>query len=280
MSQYLETVRQVKRKLELLEQKDALESERNILDPEVHKLKIIAHNEQADVENMQGASMKGFLLGLIGKKQEALEKEQAEARIAKQNYDLAFSRLETVLHKLEQCNEELASMDLCEDQLRELIEYPEDASLSVLANCSAKLPEIQDTMTTLMTELITVSKLGAFRSGTGSTSSLAGTDDKLLAAERRAQNLITQLKSELTDFVNHLTPFGISVDIDDLRKIEDDYLTDLFSHPLITSRVDNITIVLRQLRFRLDAVKPVLSNTLEECRREYLRALIAAAAKP
>lgn len=279
MSELQALICQAKQKLELLEQKETLESESAILDAEVRKLKIIAHNEQADVENMQGPSIKGFFLSIMGKKQEALEKEQAEARSAQQNYELAAAKQEAVTYKLKTCMEALESLASCEETLRTLIGYPEDTSFSSLTQCTKKLPEIQDCMTTLMTELVNVSKLGAFRNGTTSTSALAGTDDRLMSAEHKAQNLLIQLKDELRNFTENLIPFGMSVDTGDLAQVEDDYLTDLYTQALITARVDKVTIALRQLRFRLDALKPTLENTSAEYRKEHLRALIAAAEK-
>ena len=242
-------------------------------------MKIIAHNEQADVDNLQGPSLKGFLLGITGKKQELLEKEQAEAHNAQQNYELAVTRQDSVRHKLEKYGEELAVLGHCEENLGKMIAFPEDASFETLIQCSAKLFEIQDLMTTLMTELVNVSKLGAFRSGTASSSALAGTDDRLMSAERRAQTLVTLLKGELKDFSEHLAPFGMFIDISDTENIEDNYLTDLYTNALITARVEKVTVALRQLRFRLDALKPTLENTTAEYQKENLRTLIAAAEK-
>lgn len=278
MVQLQESVLQVKRKLELLDLKDTLESECKILAAEVRKLKIIAHNEQADVENMKSPSIKGLLLTIAGKKQEALDKEQEEARLAQQNYELAAAKLESISYKLDDRLAELKSLDLCEENLRILIGYPEDPSFDTLTQCADKLPAIQDQMTTLMTQLVTVSKLGAFRSGTASTASLAGTDDRLISAEHKAQDLMILLKSEVKDLAENLIPFGMAIDIGDLENIKDDYLTDLYTSALITARVDKVTIALRQLGFRLDAIKPVLISTTTEYQKEYLKALIKAAA--
>lgn len=277
MLELQEAIRQTQLKLELLERKEKLESENKLLDAEIRKLKIIAHNEQADVENMQMPSIRGLLLGITGKKQEILEKEQAEARNAQQNYEFAVTRQESILHKLSQCTEQLVALGACEEKLRQMLSLPEDPSLAILIRCSECTPHIQKQISDMLAELAKVSQLGAFRNGTQSTSALAGTDDKLLAAERKAQNMLIQLKADIKSYAVSLAPFGIVVNSDALQSVTDDYLTDLYTYALITSRVEKITIMLRQIGFQMDAIKPKIAQLTSEKNKKYLRTLLDAA---
>lgn len=272
-----DALRQAERKLELLEQKEKLEAELKLLDTEVHKLRIIAHNEQADVENLNTPGIRGLLLGMTGKKQARLEKEQTEARRARQNYETALSRQESSLSKLNQCTEELASLGNCEEALRQQLSLPKESALITLEKCSADTADIQQQISSLMGALTKISQLGAIRNGTQSTSALADTDDKLRSAEHSAQEMLTQLKADLTILTTNLAPFGMELNCSDLQKISADYLTDLYTYALITSRVENVKVMLRQLGFQMDAIKPRLEQMILVHQKKYLRTLLDAA---
>ena len=75
-----------------------------------------------------------------------------------------------------------------------MLSLSQDTSLATLTQCTAGLPQLQQQIRDLISALAKVSQLAAFRNGTQSTSALAGTDDKLLAAERKIQNMLIQLK--------------------------------------------------------------------------------------
>ena len=66
MSEFQAAYRKTKFKLELLECRERLESEIKLLDAETKRLRIIAHNEQADVENLE-SGITGFFLRVTGK---------------------------------------------------------------------------------------------------------------------------------------------------------------------------------------------------------------------
>lgn len=277
MLELQEVIQQTKLKLELLERKEKLESENKLMDAEIRKLKIIAHNEQADVENMQMPSIRGFFLSIAGKKQEMLEKEQTEARNAQQNYEFAVTRQASVLHKLNKCTEQLTVLGACEEKLRQMLSLPEDSSFVVLTRCSEDTSRIQKQISDTMAAVAKVSKLGAFRNGTQSTSALAGTDDKLLVAERHAQDMLIQLKADVKGYEEKLAHFGIILESDSLQDLKDDYLTELYTYALISSRADKITIILRQIGFQLDAIKLKLAQLTSEKHKNYLRTLVDAA---
>lgn len=278
MTDFKEAYTKTQRKAELLDLTEKLNAERTQLDAEVRRLQIIAHNEQADVDNLESSGIKNILLGLTGKKRERLEKEQSEARNAVQNYELAKSKHESVIQKLDAYAKELASIDSCDESLRKLIGLPEDTTLTVLTQCTADLARIRNDISPLISILAKVTKLGAFRSGTSATSALAGTDDKLLAMERGAQNALIQLQANLQALQENVAPFGISINAAELQNIKDNYLTDLYTSALITTRTEKVTVVLRQIGFQLDAIKPKLAVLVSEERKEYLQSLLDAAA--
>lgn len=278
MTDFKEAYAKTQRKAELLDLMDALKAERKQLDAEVRRFQIIAHNEQADVDNLESPGIKSILLGLTGKKQEQLEKEQNEARNALQNYELAKLKLESVIQKTAICDVELTSLGLCDESLRKLISFQEDTSLTILTQCITDLCRIRDDISPLIGSLSKVSQLAAFRNGTSSTSALSGTDDRLLAMERNVQDTLIQMKSDLHLLQKNVSPFGISIHTTELQGIKDNYLTDLYTSALITARVEKVTVMLRQLGFQLDAIKPNLASLVSKKRKEALRSLLDAAA--
>ena len=276
MLEFQEAYRKTKLKLELLERREKLESESTLLNVEIKRLRIIAHNEQADVENLETPGIKGLLLTISGKKQAYMEKEQAESRTAQENYEFAVARQESTLHKLSQCNEELCLLAACEEDLRQHLNYPKDTVLTTLTYCTTELPRLQESLSTTKEKLAKVTKLGAFRNGTQSTSALAGTDDKLMAAERLAQETLCQFKIDLENFKSDMAPFGINIDTEALQRIEADYLTDLYTYAIITTRVEKVTVILKRIGFQLDAAKPKLESQKAEQQKNYLRSLLNA----
>ena len=182
-----EAIRLTARKLELLEQKEKLEAENKLLEERVRKLKIIAHNEQADVENLNMPGIRRLFLSITGKKQEKLEKEQMEARHAQQNLDAAAAKQDSTLHRLSQYAAELAALGNCEEELRQWLSLPEDAPLLSLEHCSTDLSGTQNLIDDLKKALVKVSQLGAIRNGTQNPIALAGTDDQLRCPPRSAE---------------------------------------------------------------------------------------------
>lgn len=276
--QELQTLlQQTRRKLELLEQQELLTAESRQLDTETHNLKIQAHNEQADVDNLSAPGIQSFFLGLTGRKQERLDKEQAEARHAQQRYASAVARQASVRQQLAECAAELEALGTCEKELQELIAFPENAALSAVVHACTVLPQIQGQINPLIADLETVATLGA--ACQSRTAALAGTVGKLLAAERSTQNKLSQFQADLADFEAAIAPFGIAINTEALHAIKDHYLTDLYTGAIIVSRADNACVALRHAGFQLDAAKPKLAQLQSQYTRLHLQALIDAAGK-
>lgn len=73
-----------------------LQLQREDLQHHVDKLKKIMYNEQADVESLEHINLKSIFYGMIGKKQEKLDKEKLEAYTAKLKYDSAVYELKVL----------------------------------------------------------------------------------------------------------------------------------------------------------------------------------------
>lgn len=270
---------QTSRKLELLELTSRLENERKDLETEVKKRKIIAHNEQADVDNLEAPGLKGFFLGLTGKKQERMEQEQAGARSAKQSFETAQASLAATANQLSIYREELSALGNCDDDLRRFLELPEDSELVKLNQLLSDIPGTQEEITKLIGTLTKVSEWGSVRAATAATAGLAGTDDRLRAIECNAQEMLGLLIQRLTCIRDNAAAFGVSIDIHELEHVEGNYLTDLYTSALIDIRVSNITLKLRQIRLQLDAAYPRICRIIGQKHKDYLRTLLDFADK-
>ena len=264
-------------KLELLERKETLEAEGKRLDGEVKALKIAAHNEQVDVENLKSPSIKGLILSITGKKQEKLEQEQAEARDAQQRYELAVAKQAAVQHKLRECTEELAALGDCEGSLRALISFPEDPALTLLAESGAMLSQIREEITKLIAALGRMSSIGSFRGGAVPGAVIAGMNDSLMASEGNAQRMLIEVKGDLKRLAGNLAVFGIEIETGSLEQFQDDYLMDLYTDAIITLRAEKVTVALRQMGFRLDAAKPKLARLAQDQTKKHLQEVLDAA---
>ena len=75
---------------------DELTRQRRDLEKKVADLNYVRISEQEDVDKLETGSIRNLVLGLLGKKEEMLEKERAELAAAILKYDLAKRELEAV----------------------------------------------------------------------------------------------------------------------------------------------------------------------------------------
>lgn len=73
-----------------------LQSQQEDLSRHVQELKTVMGNEQADVDRLERTSLTAVFYAVIGKKEDMLDKEKAEAYAAKVKYDSAVQELNLV----------------------------------------------------------------------------------------------------------------------------------------------------------------------------------------
>ena len=83
--------------------------------------------EQADVDRLEGHSLAAFFYGVIGKMDEKLTKERAEAYAARVKYDAAARELAAVEEDLERKEAELAQLAGCEARYQETLRRKQEA---------------------------------------------------------------------------------------------------------------------------------------------------------
>lgn len=85
-----------------------LEAERRMLEQQVSELEQIWQQEHEDVERLKGGSLSGFVLSLLGRKEERLQREEVEAVEAKAKYDAAVAAVQFNAEELRRANGRLA----------------------------------------------------------------------------------------------------------------------------------------------------------------------------
>lgn len=93
-----------------------LREQKKDLTARVRELHTIKLDEEADVEQLEGRSLKAFFLNVIGKMDEQLSKERQEAYAARVKYDAAARELAAVEDEINRCEEEFHSLRNCERQ--------------------------------------------------------------------------------------------------------------------------------------------------------------------
>ena len=98
-----------------------LHRQRADLAAQVRQLEAIKLDEQADVDRLEGRSLKAFFYNVIGKMDEQLSKERQEAYAARVKYDAASRELEAVNDDIHRCEAEFRELHDCERQYKEVL---------------------------------------------------------------------------------------------------------------------------------------------------------------
>ncbi len=115
-----------KLKKDLLQIRDLLASERG----KYANLKIQLHKEGRDVKKLEGLSLSGLFLSILGNKEAQLEKERQEYLAARLKYDECKSEVEALEGEELDTTKQLESLAALEDEYRELLAEKEDVILS------------------------------------------------------------------------------------------------------------------------------------------------------
>jgi hypothetical protein len=117
-----------KQKLEkdLLQIRESLAAER----VKYGKLKKQVYKEGRDVKKLEGLSLPGLFLSILGSKEAQLEKERQEYLAAKLKYDECKSEIDALENKEQEVIKQLASLAGLEDKYRELLVEKEAVILS------------------------------------------------------------------------------------------------------------------------------------------------------
>lgn len=264
----------VQQKAELEQQLLDLEAEQKKLKREVFDLRIAANNEQADVASLEGFSVKGFLLGLTGKKEERLEQERQEARHAKYQYDLATARLDGIQRQLEDIPAQLESLGNCEQELllqlqeqlgelpcREQVHYIRHLEETVDAVIA--LRSAGDALLAAADELM--SWIGADRRS-------SVTARKYCMAEDQAMEKLEAYTAAMQSLKAHLAAAQLEMDTSGWQMFDKRYMEGMIFGQM--NRCLEVSEQTRGIDFQLKAVLPKLKNLLRQERIDLMNTLL------
>lgn len=121
---------QCSRKRQLEAQARELRAQRSTLETQVQDLQAVMLEEQADVDRLEGRSLAAFFYNVIGKMDEHLTKERAEAYAARVKYDAAAGELANVEEDLRRTVDELSGLQGCEGRYEAMLREKADAVTS------------------------------------------------------------------------------------------------------------------------------------------------------
>lgn len=274
--QHLESVH-----AELLAQKDELLTR-------VCKLKDASLKEQADVDKLEGGSLKAFFYNVIGKMDEKLTKEREEAYVAAVKYDAAAKELESVEEDLEKNEKELETLLGCETEYEELLEKKKEAMKNSGHWAMEKVFEFEQRITYLNNQERELDE--ALEAGLEAENIVKDVLDSLSSAESwgtfdllgggiiadaikysnldDAQNLIENLQEQLRRFKTELTDVTIDteldVQVDGFLQFADYFFDNLFTDWAVMDKIHNSQLQVENTKDQIESVLEKLRGMKEE----------------
>lgn len=136
-----ETIQKIKRSEErlklLIDNKAALEAK-------VREKKIALDKENYDVEKLEGLSIEGFIHLLKGTLIDKLDKEEREAMVAKNQYEIACQELDVCLKEISMCKERIKDKFIIEREYVSFIESQASKMIDMESDDAKDVKEVID----------------------------------------------------------------------------------------------------------------------------------------
>lgn len=238
--------------------------------------------EQADVDRLEGGSLAAFFYGVIGKMDEKLTQERAEAYAARVKYDAAARELAAVEEDLDRKERELAQLAGCEERYENTLRRKQEALKASgspaageilrleqrLSGLESQEKEIREALSAGETALTTAE--GILRSldsadgwatwdllGGGLIADLAKHDhlDNAQAAVEQLQLQLRRFRTELVDVGEIQGDFHVS--IDGFLRFADFFFDGLFADWAVKDQINQSQ---RQVEDTCQQLQQVLSR--------------------
>ena len=278
----------VERKAYIVPRLEELRKKKKILEPKVRMLEIYAHNENVDVENLENKTLTSVFYDIIGKKEEKLEKERAEANEWILKRDTAKRELEEANYEIEKYETELPSLENCEREYIEALDSKLDLIRKTaisdvdyklileekISFCDNRIQEINEACeiiensinisNEIMEELYSAERWGEFDMfGRGKIA-----DIKKYDHIGNAETLLFNLKKEIAKLKTKIADINITVDIDvELSEFSDtaDWIFDnIFTASDFLDNVDLSKRSIKNATEQINSIKIALENIRAE----------------
>lgn len=251
--------------------------------------------EQKDVDRLERGSLASFFYNVIGRLDEKLDTERAEAYAARVKYDAASLSLHSVEMDLAKAQAELAELQNCEEAYAHALE---EKRAAIKAAClpgeeqiialEAELAELQNQLTQL--EEATAAGNAAYSLSGKVLDALEDADGYaawdvmgggLLAdiakhdSLDQAQNQVNLLQQHLNRFHTELADVSVSADIqvslDDFTSFADFVFDNIFTDWAVMDHIDHALQQTKQTRSEIKATLDMLLKLEAQLRDRYAR---------
>ena len=273
------------RKKRLEKRLPELYAQQKSLREQVQDLEKCKKDEQADVDRLEGHSLAAFFYDVVGKKEEKLDKERAEAHAARVKYEAAAHALDAVEREIADAEAAWASLQDCEARLAETLRAKAAAlraagsrSAEEITDCEACIAQRKARQKEL-DEAVAAAR-NALRTAQDVMDSLDsaegwGTWDLLgggLVADLvkhdhldQAQALVEQLQRDLLRLKTELADVEIQSDLvvrmDGFLRFADFFFDGLFADLAVLNRIDQSQAQLRDVMGQIQSILDGLKAT-------------------
>ena len=265
-----------------------LKAQYDDLDARVLELKKVLQNEQGDVDRLERTSLTSVFYSIMGKKEDKLNKEKAEAYAAKLKYDSAMQDLSLVREDIERLEAQLHEISGCELEYKELLKQKVEAiktsgsaEAQQIFNLDEQISELKSQKTEIEEALSAgFSALGTVNSILESLDSAEnwGTCDLIgggifsdIAKHNHldeAQRKVRQLQDELRRFKTELTDVTIEEDmqvsVDGFLRFADYFFDSIFTDWAVMDKINQSQSSVYNTKSQVESVMTRLRSMSDE----------------
>lgn len=275
-----------KKRLEAM--KAELLQQENDVAKKVAELAEIKQKEQADVDKLEGKTIKALFFTLSGSIEEKLSKERQEAYAAAMKHDAAKRDLQGIESDLVYCREELDKLVDCEAEYTDLLEQKKNAlklegtqkandimlmekDLSTLGNEIVELEEALDAgyiafdiVDEIVTELEEAHNMAEWDTFMDSILIDMQKHEHLNNAQDLIQNLRHELRRFKTELADVQIEGDIQIEMDDFSKFADWFFDNIFTDWDIKAKIENSLAQAKETREQITGTINALKDMRDE----------------
>ena len=261
-----------------------LQSQHEDLSNRVQELKTVMGNEPADVDRLERTSLTSVFYAVIGKKEDMLDKEKAEAYAAKVKYDSAVQELNLVANDIHQIEIQLREFSQCEQQYESQLQE-KDRAIKASGSLDAEyILQLEEQITAqkiqkveireaiaagsralssadyILSSLDTAQDWGTWDLLGGGLISTLAKHSSLDEAQDEVQQLQTELrrfKTELADVTIHT---DMQVNVDGFLRFADYFFDGLFADWAVLDKISQSQSSVQTTKNQIESVLSMLRS--------------------
>ena len=265
-----------------------LERQRAEAGKKAAELNEIKKKEQADVDKLEGKSIKALFATLAGNKEEKLSQERQEAYAAAMKYDAAQRDLQGIMRDLEHCKIELEKIEGIEEEYEHLLEERKNSIKQEASRRTNEVLVLEKQMEDLSHEIVELEEaldvgyrafdfVEAIISDLQEAYNWAETDIYVNsywidvqkhAHINSAQDVIQDLRDELRRFKTELADVNIEGDIqiemDDFSEFADWFFDNIFTDWEMKDKIANSLSQAEETRGQIVSAINLLKDMRDE----------------